>query len=1171
MQGTGVRIFLFHGGRFMIRLIKYISKEFFGPFLVGLFGFVVFVSIELLYQLSEIIVRNHVGISKLFIIIFYNMPYFISMGIPVGILFAIFWLISRLSNDNELIAFQTLGIPSKKLMVPFFLISILLCLITFKFSDTIVPNANYKAKEALSKYVYKRAETLIEENQFVDAGDGKYLYVKNVDKETGELNEVLLYDVSYDNVKVFHAQRAYKDGGKWIMENGRVYAVKDNGFMDLDFSFKKLDLDINTDVEEFLKFSKQTNEMTTKEIKERIDNFSKLGVNISGLYVAYNEKFSNSFAPFVITLLGVALSLFMNIKSKSWSVITTFLLVVLYQGSGAWLSALGKESIINPKLAPWIPNIIFGAAGIFLFIILDTKLAFKISEFFKKFFFLAVILFISTAGFSEKVNITGESFYFGDNEITFDSSMIINYKDSVIEAGSGKVFLDDDSNVKYSELYGGVKYTYDKSTIEASEMTINFEKNDSLFINTYTVQKYKNKDKKEIEVKVWAETIEKPLKENYLITKNTKLTTCKECVTYYFKARKVSVYPEKFILARDVTMELFGFPVFYFPFYFQSLSSEDNSPFQFNLNFTDNKVTVDISLNYKFDNGTVLNYNHQVINDISTNLYSQVSTFKYGLPFLSSYLYLTSKINNNTSEYIKLDYNFTKTGSVKNGSAYFNYTPSTKISELGLSVDEWYSPYGKLSNIKSFANWKENLINDMLFLNVSSDAFQRKYKKSIISLSKLNINIDGVKPSNLPINKSIIEIWKDRKTTIEAIGKYNFYSSKSNMSGTFNYKSIADATETTYNGVVSENNFLYKDSVQNYDILFFESNLGYKLDSSLKYKKDFYTGGSYVNGASLFNFNFAPTMSFSSDYLNYDNALVFKKVFENTYNTTDRNSVNYEDVILLKIDLAKRLTSKLKLSRSYNLTEGLFDKINSYTFETSSDLKAFLLNYRLITKTTFDVSDSSNIKPQKTEAEVTLKNSYINNISKLIYEHEKDKKIDHIENKTIFSLNRNRVELNYSYYFTDSGKIEDIIPEIITKYTLYSFGNKLIGELGIKEKYTLFNSKLRFLEKNSLFSMEIESVYNKNTSYLTNSGKLKSYDGSEYLYADFTYSFDDANLKFSKFELQKKLICWTLNFSAELNLLPSFELKKFSLTFFINDLKEKNIELNDSGFKFNLM
>ena len=43
----------------MKNLIKYIFKEFYGPFLMGIIAFVIFVSVQLLYELSETIVRNH--------------------------------------------------------------------------------------------------------------------------------------------------------------------------------------------------------------------------------------------------------------------------------------------------------------------------------------------------------------------------------------------------------------------------------------------------------------------------------------------------------------------------------------------------------------------------------------------------------------------------------------------------------------------------------------------------------------------------------------------------------------------------------------------------------------------------------------------------------------------------------------------------------------------------------------------------------------------------------------------------------------------------------------------------------------------------------------------------------------------------------------------------------
>ncbi|MFA6657048.1 MAG: LptF/LptG family permease, partial [Mesotoga sp.] len=88
----------------MKTLLKYIGAQALGAIFVGLAGFIIFVSLELLYYLSDMIIRYKVGIDKLFLLIYYNLPEFIVLGIPVGILLAIFWVLSRMRSDNELIA-----------------------------------------------------------------------------------------------------------------------------------------------------------------------------------------------------------------------------------------------------------------------------------------------------------------------------------------------------------------------------------------------------------------------------------------------------------------------------------------------------------------------------------------------------------------------------------------------------------------------------------------------------------------------------------------------------------------------------------------------------------------------------------------------------------------------------------------------------------------------------------------------------------------------------------------------------------------------------------------------------------------------------------------------------------------------------------------------------------
>jgi len=765
----------------MRKLFKYISKEFVPPFFMGLVAFIFFVSLELLYQLSEIIVRNNVGFSKLLLLIWYHLPYFISMGIPVGVLFGIFWVISKLSSANEIIALQTLGIPMKKLIIPFMTISLLLSFFTFALFDTIVPRSNYKAKEAMALYVYQRPQAQIEENQFVDAGDGRYLFVKQIDRESGILYDVLLYEVKKDYTAVFNAQQAQKGPDGWYMKNGRMFRTNEDGFLDLDITFDQLELDIQEDVEEFLNFSKSANEMTSKELREKITTFSKLGLDVSGLIVSYQSKFANSLAPLIICILGIGLSLFLNLTSKSWSVITTFVLVIIYQGSGAWLSALGKERIIDPTISVWIPNIIFGIIGIILFLLLDTRASYKLLEPLKRIFSVIIFVFIGSSVFSAPVNITSDDFYLKDDLLFLEGNVFVEYESSTITADSAQGELNKDGTIKAATFYGNINYLYEDISIQASEITVNFDEDSAVFINSYTIQKYKGQ--KEVDVRIWSESMEKPMQENIVETNRTKLTTCEECITYYFSARKVDIFPGYFLIARDVVLSFFGIPVLYLPFYFQSLSLDEEEPMSLTFGYDNDEFSLLTEINYKLENGSKVNLSYESVNNLITSETAKEVTLKYGVPFLSGSLYLFTGLNSpyTTNNNLGVLYQFFEDNSPsKTGKLEFKLEPVTKEKSLSLNIPVLKTNMGDLKNIRSHIYWNPTGFDDILFLNVETQAFQKRYGRSLISLSNLKVNSHSYGDiSGLSMN----QIWNTKENEIYLKGKYNFYETFARMYG----------------------------------------------------------------------------------------------------------------------------------------------------------------------------------------------------------------------------------------------------------------------------------------------------------------------------------------------------------------------------------------------------
>ena len=592
-------------------LIKYIFKQTLGPFFIGLSAFVLFISLQLLYQLAELIVRYKVGIDKMLILIYYNLPMFIVMGLPVGALFAILWILSRMRSHNELIAFQTHGVTLKKLVIPFIIIGIILCFVAYLFNDYLVPVSNKLADEAMAKFIYNRPESVIKENTFIDDGSGKYLYIKRIDPETGILYDVLFYDFSDGTKRVISSRRAENEKDSWYMYDGRIYELDSDGFLILDHPFGELEFELSEDIQEYIRNTKSADEMTSSELRKRIQTYSEMGIDTSAYQVVLQEKYSQSIGPLVLVLLGVPLSLIAGFKSKSWSVILTFILIVFYQGSGAWLSAMGKENIINPNLAPWIPNMIFLVIGLFCYFLIDSKISFKIATLTNKilkfsiiFFILLLIPTIAKANDNtNKLDIQGDTYGYINEEILFHDGVyvVITTNSSKTEINSDyAALLTDDGDPVSMSFWGNVILTSESQYLETERLVVDLRNGLISTVEVYgnTEQNIQTQDKKEekktklyLKGSLSTTQLEYP---NMTILETGFLTTCDKKEPHYrFKVSEAVIVPDDYAEVKNLIMYIGKVPILYLPYYKFSLVDPELRTFDFDWSkLTDSITTI---------------------------------------------------------------------------------------------------------------------------------------------------------------------------------------------------------------------------------------------------------------------------------------------------------------------------------------------------------------------------------------------------------------------------------------------------------------------------------------------------------------------------------------------------------------------------------------------------
>lgn len=603
----------------MKTLYKYVAKEFVFPFFAGLVVFIIFVSVEVLYQLSDIIVQNHVSILNLFVLLYYYIPQFVGMGVPVGVLLSIFWVLSNFYTRREMMAFQVHGINLKRIVIPFLILSVILSFLTYLISNYVVPSFTEEASNYLQRSVYKSSFPNIQTNTFFRAGDN-YFYVSNFNPKTEQFGAVMITHLSGNEVTVTYARSAYFKDEKWYLIDGRIYTLKDD-LLTFDMSFDTMKLDINQDIVQFLRSQKNAQEMSISELIDRIKLFNKLGLDAKPFIVELYSRYANALGALIIAFFGVPFSLFFGIKSKAWSAIITFVLVVLYQGSGAWLSAMGKSGLINPMLSAWLPDMIFGILGLIFFLLLDSKLIFKLKETLTRILPLAVVILFfiifSSYTFGATLKISaGELHLLSATQVEYTGGVKLESSEYTISASTVEIFFNDQRYATKAIFYGNVIYVQGKNTIYASQMTVILNENTSFLVNLRGSVSIKNAAGTPQNVYFFGSNAYYDTQTGTTTIYDGYITTCTASPPHYeFAASKIYLVPGDHLLAYNIVMYLFGIPVFYFPQYYYSLTG-GKQPMEFSINYAGSQGWY---TSVKFNFATSKNLNGDVYANAYTN------------------------------------------------------------------------------------------------------------------------------------------------------------------------------------------------------------------------------------------------------------------------------------------------------------------------------------------------------------------------------------------------------------------------------------------------------------------------------------------------------------------------------------------------------------------------
>jgi lipopolysaccharide export system permease protein len=132
----------------------YIGREYIISFVVAfLFFFFLFFLNQILVMAEEIFSKK-VAFWDVVRLILYSLPVVIAFSFPFGSLVGALMAVGRLSSDNELLAFGSLGVPPRQILMPMLLLGVAFSAISFVTNDYFLPLGNLRFAEVYRRVLY---------------------------------------------------------------------------------------------------------------------------------------------------------------------------------------------------------------------------------------------------------------------------------------------------------------------------------------------------------------------------------------------------------------------------------------------------------------------------------------------------------------------------------------------------------------------------------------------------------------------------------------------------------------------------------------------------------------------------------------------------------------------------------------------------------------------------------------------------------------------------------------------------------------------------------------------------------------------------------------------------------------------------------------------------------
>jgi lipopolysaccharide export system permease protein len=346
----------------------YILKRYLATFFVMLLLFIpIGIVIDVSEKINKILAKK---VPFLQVMEYYGdfTIYFANLLFPIFLFLSVIWFTSKLANNTEIIAILSSGISFTRFLRPYIIGATFISLLALVMGFFFVPKASKGFNDF--RYTYLKSNPEIRQNQDVykQISNDEYIYVSSfnhVQKRGYNFNlekfkgNQLVYKINAGSITWNEADSTYTLAGYTKRTVGKMGDVLESS-PEKKFKFNFVPDDLTPVI-----YIAET--MTLGELNNFIDKERARGSgNINTYLVVKYKKYSIPVSAFILTIIAVAVSSMKRRGGMGVNLAMGISLAFVYIFFDKVFGTMAEKSSINPLIAVWLPNIVFGILAIFL-------------------------------------------------------------------------------------------------------------------------------------------------------------------------------------------------------------------------------------------------------------------------------------------------------------------------------------------------------------------------------------------------------------------------------------------------------------------------------------------------------------------------------------------------------------------------------------------------------------------------------------------------------------------------------------------------------------------------------------------------------------------------------------------------------------------------------------